>query len=113
MIPFDSRRLVDSFAIEIREASILGALAFSAIHGLKSDDISENDAFKKYGKAWIKRHVEKAQLHFARNGSTSKSTKVFSVFEIETLKRAEKRVEDMFNKAVEQYEQMKNNDGKE
>jgi len=96
--------MVKNFAQEIREASILGALAFGAIHGLRSDDISENDAYKKYGKAWVRHNVDLGHLHFARIGSTTKSTKMYSVFEIETLKRAEKRIEEMYQVILKNQE---------
>ena len=102
MIP-DSRTLVKQFAEDIREASILGALALRAIEGHRDDDVSENDAYKRYGKAWIKKHVEDGQLHFNRIGPGAKSTKVYSVFEIETLKIAEKRLTEVYNIALVQH----------
>lgn len=84
----------------IREGAILGGLANSAIHGYKGDDISEIQAFKRYGKAWIQDRVERGQIHFSRIAKGSKSTKNYSVFEIETLKRAEKCIEEMYQYLV-------------
>lgn len=99
MLP-DTTKLANQFAKEIREASVLGAMAYNAIHGLQSDDISENDAFKKYGKSWIKDRVSRGQVHFARTGTSRRSTKVYSVFEIETLKRAEKCLTEIYNEVI-------------
>ena len=105
----DTRELVRQFADNIREASILGALAFPAIHGLKEDDVSENDAYKRYGRAWVMKRVKDNQIHFSRIGSGEKSTKYYSVFEIETLKRAEKRISEVYNNALIEQENRKRN----
>lgn len=99
MIP-DTRELVVSFVREIRIGAVLGALALQAIQGDRSDEVSENDAYKRYGKAWIKKRVECNMIHFARVGSGKSSTKFYSVFEIETLKRAEKHLEQVYNEAL-------------
>lgn len=99
MLP-NTRELVSRMAESIREGAILGAMANNAIHGYVEDDISEVQAFKKYGKAWIKDRTSRGQLHFARVGTTNKSTKNYSIFEIETLKRAEKEVELMYHMAL-------------
>lgn len=88
--------ITNKLVASIREGAILGGLASSAIHGYKDDDISEIQAFKKYGKAWIQDRVERGQIHFSRIAKGSKSTKNYSVFEIETLKRAEKCIEEMY-----------------
>lgn len=99
MLP-NAREFVNRMAESIREGAILGAMANSAIHGYVEDDISELQAFKKYGKAWIKDRTNRGQLHFSRVGTTKKSTKNYSIFEIETLKRAEKEVEQMYQFSV-------------
>lgn len=101
MLP-NTRELVSRMAESIREGAILGAMANNAIHGYVEDDISELQAFKKYGKAWIKDRTNRGQLHFSRIGSAKKSTKNYSIFEIETLKRAEKEVELMYHMALSQ-----------
>lgn len=104
----DTSWLMKKVASDIREGAILGALAYNAVHGKVEDDISELQAYKKYGKAWIKHHVEKGELHFTRIGKTDKSTKLYSVFEIETLKRAEKMIQKEFDRAM-QNQNTKNN----
>lgn len=96
----DTSELVMSFVREIRIGAVLGALALQAIQGDRSDEVSENDAYKRYGKARIKKHVECNMIHFARVGSGKSSTKFYSVFEIETLKRAEKHLEKVYNEAL-------------
>ena len=96
----NTRELVNRIAESIREGAMLGAMAQNAMHGYVEDDISEIQAFKKYGKAWIKDRTERGQLHYSRVGGAKKSTKNYSIFEIETLKRAEKEVELMYHLAL-------------
>lgn len=93
---------VNKMAESIREGAILGGLANNAIHGYAADDISEAQAYKKYGKSWIQDRVWRGQLHFSRIGKGTTSTKNYSVFEIETLKRAEKCIEEMYQYAINQ-----------
>lgn len=85
---------------KIAEDAILNAYALAAILGHKEDDVSEREAFEIYGKAWIIDRTRRGMIHFERNGSTEKSTKVYSRFEIECLKRAEKRVSDNYAAAI-------------
>lgn len=101
MLP-NAREFVNRMAESIREGAILGAMANNAIHGYIEDDISELQAFKRYGKAWIKDRTERGQLHFSRVGGAKKSTKNYSIFEIETLKRAEKEIDTMYNRLTNQ-----------
>jgi hypothetical protein len=98
----NTRELVNRMAESIREGAMLGAMAQNAMHGYVEDDISEIQAFKKYGKAWIKDRTERGQLHYSRVGGTKKSTKNYSIFEIETLKRAEKEIDTMYNRLTNQ-----------
>ena len=102
MLPFNINETVNKVAASIREGAILGGLANNAIHGYAEDDISESQAFKKYGKAWVQDRVWRGQLHFSRIGQGIKSTKNYSIFEIETLKRAEKCIEEMYQQVVNQ-----------
>lgn len=99
MIP-NTKEMVKSFVHDIRTGAILGALALQAMQGSRADEVSENDAFKTYGKAWIKSRLAEGSIHFSRIGSGKKSTKYYSVFEIETLKRAEKHLEQVYNEAL-------------
>jgi hypothetical protein len=98
----NTRELVNRMAESIREGAMLGAMAQNAMHGYVDDDISEIQAFKRYGKAWIKDRTERGQLHFSRVGGAKKSTKNYSIFEIETLKRAEKEIDTMYNRLTNQ-----------
>lgn len=93
MIP-NITKLTNEIARNIRESALLGALAVNAFHGYKEDDISENQAYRLYGKKWIDDRKERGQLHFQRVGATSKSAKYYSRFEIESLKRAEKYIRE-------------------
>ena len=93
----NTRELVNRMAESIREGAMLGAMANNAMHGYVEDDISEIQAFKKYGKAWIKDRTNRGQLHFSRIGCAKKSTKNYSIFQIESLKRAEKKIDTMYN----------------
>ena len=99
MIP-NTKEMVKSFVHDIQVGAILGAMAMQAIQGSRADEVSENDAFKTYGKAWIKSRLAEGSIHFSRIGSGKKSTKYYSVFEIETLKRAEKHLEQVYNEAL-------------
>jgi len=94
--------ITNRMAESMREGAILGNLAQNAIHGYKEDDISELQAFKRYGKSWIQDRTWRGQLHFSRIGRGTTSTKNYSVFEIETLKRAEKCIEEMYQTAINQ-----------
>ena len=94
----DTEELVKS----IRENAFLGALAINAAYGRKEDDVSEIQACKDYGYGWIRDRLERGMIHFNRVGGTKKSTKYFSRFEIETLKRAEKKISAEYQKAADQ-----------
>lgn len=93
--------LARKVASDIREGALLGALAYNAVHGKVEDDISEVQAYKKYGKAWVQNEVRLGNLHFVRIGPAAKSTKLYSVFEIETLKRAQKMIQQEFDRAMQ------------
>lgn len=80
----------------LRESSMLSALAYGAIHGEKSDDVSQNEAFQTYGKAWIKDRLLHGLLHTTRVGKGDNAAILFSRYEIETLKRSEKYVTEMY-----------------
>ena len=92
--------LAQKVASDIREGALLGALAYYAAHGSVKDDISDVQAYRQYGKSWVQNEVRLGNLHFVRIGSTSKSTKLYSVFEIETLKRAQKCIAQEYENAL-------------
>lgn len=85
---------------QIAEDAILNAYAMAAILGYKEDDLSEREAFSLYGKAWIKDRTRRGLISFERNGALETSAKVYSRFEIECLKRAEKRLTDSYRTAL-------------
>lgn len=91
---------VDTMRAVLRELSITSALAYSAIHGLKEDDISQNEAYARYGSGWIRDRQERGYIHCRRNGPGQTSALVYSVFEIECQKRAEKLIADEYNRLV-------------
>ena len=81
---------------QIMEEAMVNALAVIAVQGKKEDDISENEAKGTYNAAWLKDRTDRGMLHFSRKGASSKSTKVYSRFEIVSLKIAEKRMAEQF-----------------
>lgn len=91
---FNAAQMVKNEQNRIKQEAITIAYAVVALLGRKEDDISENEAFKKYGKKWIQSRTESGMIHFNRIGNSKVSAKYYSVFEIETLKRAEKNIHD-------------------
>lgn len=99
--PFsNTSALLEKVASNIREGAILGALAANAIHGYAEDDITQREAFRRYGEAWVKNSVRQGLLHPVRIGAEKRSAKHYSVFAIETLKRAQKHIELEYNAAM-------------
>lgn len=87
----------------IMEQAMLNAMAFAAMTGSTKDEISEKQAWKLYGKAWVQDRTERGWINFIRNGKHNKSTKVYSRFEIESQKRAEKKIVEIYNVAQRIY----------
>lgn len=85
----------------LKEAAMLSALAYDAIHGNKSDDVSTNEAYKQYGEGWIKDRLNRGYLHTTRAGAGKTSSVNFSRFEIESLKRSEKLIADAYKKLAQ------------
>lgn len=83
----------------IMEQATLNAYAVIAVLGRKEDDISEREAFSLYDRGWVMDRTKRGMIHFSRKGETSKSAKVYSRFEIESLKRAEKHLCDAYDNA--------------
>lgn len=80
----------EDFKELISQSAALGVLAVNALKGYKEDEITERKAIELYGKAWIKDRTKRGLLHFNRVGAKTTSSKMYSVFEIETLKLSEK-----------------------
>ena len=95
----EQRRIVDN--------AMLTAYAVVALLGRKEDDLSEREAFSLYGKAWIKDRTRRGMISFERNGALETSAKVYSRFEIECLKRAEKNIEESYKRALRSMEVLK------
>lgn len=83
----------------IMEQATLNAYAVLAVLGRKEDDISEREAFSLYDRGWVMDRTKRGMIHFSRKGETSKSAKVYSRFEIESLKRAEKHLQEAYDNA--------------
>lgn len=85
----------------VREIALLNALAYDAIHGHKSDDISQNEAYEKYGSAWMKDRIERKLIKSGkRQGSGPTSPIMYSRFEIESLKLSEKMMKEECDRAL-------------
>ena len=95
-------RITKEVVENIRDMAILGALAFNAIHGYAKDDVSETQAYKEYGKKWVQDRVARGLINFTRVGESVCSTKYYSRFEIECLKRAEKKIKEELNYELQQ-----------
>ena len=80
------------------ESSMLTALAMLAITGDQKDDISQNEAFKKYGSGWITDRERRGLIHSTRQSSKQNSAIIYSRFEIETLKRTEKLIQEEYSR---------------
>ncbi len=91
---------VRNTAQQMREEAILNAYAVVAILGLKEDDLAEREVYSRYGRAWVKDRTQSGLLHFSRVGTADRSAKMYSRFEIETLRRAEKKIEDQYTQAA-------------
>lgn len=88
----------------LRESSMLSALAYSAAHGEKSDDVSQNEAYSIYGRAWINDRLSRKMLHTTRVGKERNAVIFFSRYEIECLKRSEKFVTELYETLLAQDE---------
>lgn len=56
------------------------------------DSISQNQAERKYGRAWIRGHIQAGHLTSRRTGGAKNSKIVFSMLEIESLRTAESQI---------------------
>lgn len=74
------------------------ASAILAITGDQRDDISQNEAFKKYGSGWITDRERRGLIHSTRQSSKQNSAIIYSRFEIETLKRTEKLIQEEYSR---------------
>lgn len=92
---------------EVMEDAVLNAYAVLAVLGRKEDDISQNEAYRLYDRGWVKDRTKRGMLHFSRKGATDKSARIYSRFEIEALKRAEKRVEQAYVDAERKAKELK------
>lgn len=88
-----------------KEDFYLLALAGAAMNGDKSDEISEYQARKKYGKVWLEDRLQRGLIHFSRVGSGIKSTKYYSVYEIEVQKLTEKGLLPAYEEALQEMQE--------
>lgn len=85
---------------EIMQGALINALAVVAFLGKKEDEISEREAFIENDRGWIKDRTERGLLHFSRKGKTKRSAKIYSRFEITSLKWAEKCITEQVKMAI-------------
>lgn len=87
--------------------AVLIAYAVAAIQGRVEDEISQAEAYRLYDRGWITDRTKRGLLHFSRKGATGKSAKIYSRFEIASLKRAEKQLEQAYDDAVRRSKELK------
>lgn len=109
MVKFQSNKEVMDEKSSIIENAMLNAMAFMAITGDRKDEITEQQAFKRYGKTWVKDRTSRGWIHYIKTGAFKTSAKTFSVFEIECQKRAEKNIDEYYNRLTTQCQEMKQN----
>ena len=90
----------------IMEDAMLVAYAVVAIQGRVEDEVSANEAYRLYDRGWVKDRTERGLLKFSRKGKTNKSARIYSRFEIEALKRAEKRLSEAYVIVGERAQEM-------
>ena len=98
---FTTYEIANKTKEQIMEEAIVYALAVNAVQGRQDDDVSEREARNLYNAAWLKDRTQRGMLHFTRRGATDKSAKIYSRFEIQSLKIAEKRMAEQFSRAQE------------
>lgn len=70
---------------QVPEFARLVALEINRIQTPQEDMISQNEAWKIYGRAWIKRYLDRGQLHITFHGNKM----MYSKAEIERVKAKE------------------------
>ena len=103
----DSYQMANAEKDRVMSDAVLIAYAVLAVQGRKEDEISANEAYQLYDRGWINDRTQRGMLHFSRKGATSKSARIYSRFEIEALKRAEKRVEQAYFDAERKAKEFK------
>lgn len=68
----------------------LGALAALKTLQPKSDDLTQRDAYKTYGEAWVKQCVRKDLVSKHRKGKAKNSPVYYSKLELTAVLKAEK-----------------------
>lgn len=87
--------------------AVLIAYAVVAIQGRVEDEVSQSEAYRLYDRGWVKDRTKRGMLHFSRKGANGNSARIYSRFEIEALKRAEKRVEQAYIDAERKEKELK------
>jgi len=87
--------------------AVLIAYAVVAIQGRVEDEVSQSEAYRLYDRGWVKDRTKRGMLHFSRKGENDNSARIYSRFEIEALKRAEKRVEQAYFDAERKAKELK------
>ena len=79
------------------EMSEIGAANYVKSVAPQSDNLSERQAFKKFGEATIKRWVREGSVNFRRMGAGKNSRKNYSYSQLLTVAKAEKLIRKMNN----------------
>ena len=92
---------------KIMSDAVLIAYAVVAIQGRVEDEVSQSEAYRLYDRGWIKDRTKRGMLTTLRKGAEENSARIYSRFEIESLKRAEKRVEQAYLDAERKAKELK------
>ena len=76
----------------IMDMSELGAANYAKLVAPKSDELSERQAFKKFGEANVKRWSRLSLIQVKRMGSAKNSKKNYSYSELLAVKKSEKLI---------------------
>lgn len=84
--------ITDLFSIKnlMIDCAELGAANYAKSVQPKSDDLTQNEAFDKFGKAWVLHHKQKDLIRGKRKGPAKNSPIYFSRAELTALRNAQK-----------------------
>lgn len=102
----DINKLTENVKKQTIDDAMLVASAVIAALGHSSDDISQVEAYRLYGKKWIDDRTNRGLLTRNREGEKRNSQITYSKFEIQALKRAEKKIQKAFDDATRTQERL-------
>jgi len=82
----------DLYAIKelMTSCSEMGAANYAKSIQPKSDDMTQNEAFEKFGQGWVRSHVKNDLIRGYRKGPAKNSPIYYSKTELMTVRNAEK-----------------------